>query len=39
MLGRYFGTENFLSWKTLDTLVDIKQKFLELPAGIGYIPV
>ncbi|XP_069688827.1 putative ATP-dependent RNA helicase DHX57 [Periplaneta americana] len=37
--GQVFATENFLSWRTLVTLADIKRQFLELLASIGFIPV
>ncbi|GFG32216.1 hypothetical protein Cfor_02033 [Coptotermes formosanus] len=37
--GRVFAAENFLSWRTLVTLADIKWQFLELLASIGFVPV
>jgi ATP-dependent RNA helicase DHX57 len=37
--GQAFATENFLSWRTLVTLADIKRQFLELLASIGFVPV
>lgn len=37
--GKCFADENFLSWKTLETLVEIKQQFLELLVSIGFVPL
>lgn len=40
--GRYasknFANENYLSSKTLETLVEIKHQFLELLKSIGFVP-
>lgn len=33
-----FANENYLSYKTLETLVEIKQQFLELLKSIGFVP-
>lgn len=37
--GKCYCDENFLSWRTLETLVEIKQQFLELLISIGFVPV
>lgn len=37
--GKCFADENYLSWKTLETLVEIKNQFLELLISIGFVPV
>lgn len=37
--GKVFASENFLSWKTLVMLGDIKQQFLELLISIGFVCV
>lgn len=36
--GQVFAQENFLSYKTLLTLADMKKQFLELLASIGFVP-
>lgn len=33
-----YANENYLSYKTLETLVEIKQQFLELLKSIGFVP-
>ncbi|RZC37856.1 ATP-dependent RNA helicase DHX57, partial [Asbolus verrucosus] len=37
--GRNFANENFLSYKTLITIADIKHQFLEFLVDIGFISV
>lgn len=37
--GKCFAEDNYLSWKTLETLVEIKNQFLELLVSIGFVPV
>ncbi|GLH16906.1 Putative ATP-dependent RNA helicase DHX57, partial [Gryllus bimaculatus] len=37
LAGQAFVQENFLSWRTLVMLADIKQQFLELLASIGFV--
>lgn len=37
--GKVFADENFLSWKTLESLIEIKFQFLELLVSIGFVPV
>ena len=37
--ARNFANENFLSFKTLVTIADIKYQFLELLVDIGFVPV
>lgn len=34
-----FSEENFLSYKTLTALADIKQQLLELLVSIGFVPI
>lgn len=36
--GKCYAEQSFLSWKTLETLVEIKQQFLELLVSIGFVP-
>ena len=36
--GQNFASENFLSYKTLTMLADIKAQFLDLIISIGFIP-
>lgn len=36
--GKCYAEASFLSWKTLETLVEIKQQFLELLISIGFVP-
>lgn len=36
--AKCYATENYLSYKTLETLVEIKQQFLELLISIGFVP-
>ncbi|XP_050298612.1 putative ATP-dependent RNA helicase DHX57 [Anthonomus grandis grandis] len=37
--ARNFANENYLSYKTLQTIADIKYQFLELLVDIGFVPV
>lgn len=37
--GKMFAEANYLSWKTLDTLVEMKYQFLELLISIGFVPI
>lgn len=37
--GKCFAEENFLSYKVLEALIEIKQQFLELLVYIGFIPI
>lgn len=37
--GQAFAHNNFLSFKTLQTLADIKHQFLELLVSIGFVPI
>lgn len=37
--ARNFANENYLSYKTLLTIADIKYQFLELLVDIGFVPV
>lgn len=37
--GKVYADENFLSWKTLDTIVEIKHQYLELLVSSGFVPV
>lgn len=37
--GQVYAEENFLSWKTLHTLGEIKLQFLELLVSIGFVPI
>ncbi|XP_028140776.1 putative ATP-dependent RNA helicase DHX57 isoform X1 [Diabrotica virgifera virgifera] len=37
--ARHFAVENFLSYRTLTTIADIKKQFLELLVDIGFVPV
>lgn len=37
--GKTYANENFLSWKTLDTIVEIKHQYLELLVSSGFVPV
>lgn len=37
--GRNFANENFLSYRTLVTIGDIKYQFLEFLVDIGFIPI
>ncbi|XP_055375617.1 putative ATP-dependent RNA helicase DHX57 [Condylostylus longicornis] len=37
--GKCFADENFLSIKTLETIIDIKYQFLELLVSIGFVPI
>jgi len=34
-----FAEENYLSWRTLVTIADIKHQFLELLTDIGFVPI
>lgn len=36
--GQCFANENYLSSRTLETLAEIKQQFLELLRSIGFVP-
>lgn len=37
--GRNFANENFLSYRTLVTIGDIKYQFLEYLVDIGFVPI
>lgn len=37
--GKVFADENYLSWRTLETLVEMKYQFLELLISIGFVPI
>jgi ATP-dependent RNA helicase DHX57 len=37
--GQCYADENFLSWKTLHTLGEMKYQFLELLVSIGFVPL
>ncbi|KAJ1528629.1 hypothetical protein ONE63_007024 [Megalurothrips usitatus] len=39
MAGDRFADENFLSWRTLVTIADMKHQFLDLLADIGFVAV
>lgn len=36
--GKVYADENFLSWKTLDTIIEIKHQYLELLVSSGFVP-
>lgn len=35
--GKRFADENFLSWRTLETMADLKHQYLELLMSIGFV--
>lgn len=35
--GDVFAEENYLSWRTLVTIADMKHQFMELLADIGFV--
>lgn len=37
--GDNFAEENYLSWRTLVTIADMKHQFLDLLADIGFVDV
>lgn len=37
--ARRYAEENFLSWRTLERMGDLKHQFLELLVNIGFINV
>ncbi|CAG9856904.1 unnamed protein product [Phyllotreta striolata] len=37
--ARNFANENFLSYRTLTSIADIKKQFLELLVDIGFVPI
>lgn len=36
--GKVYADANFLSWKTLETIVEIKHQYLELLVASGFVP-
>lgn len=36
--GKNFANENFLSWKTCETIIEIKHQYLELLVTSGFVP-
>lgn len=36
--GKVFADENYLSWKTLETIIEIKHQYLELLIDSGFVP-
>lgn len=36
--GKNYADENFLSWKTLETIIEIKHQYLELLVASGFVP-
>lgn len=36
--GKVYADENFLSWKTLETIIEIKHQYLELLVASGFVP-
>ncbi|XP_057650908.1 putative ATP-dependent RNA helicase DHX57 [Diorhabda carinulata] len=37
--AKHFANENFLSYRTLTTIADVKKQFLELLVDIGFVPI
>lgn len=37
--GRNFANENFMSYRTLVTIGDLKYQFLEYLVDIGFVPI
>lgn len=36
--GKVYADENYLSWKTLETIIEIKHQYLELLVASGFVP-
>lgn len=36
--GKVYADENYLSWKTLETIIELKHQYLELLVDCGFVP-